>query len=141
MEFRLPQNVRSVISMETSWYPKSGFSKTRELNFSSKVSIDGAFLKWFLNRKISDFVLRLDVDMTSSQKISPGYVFVIIGFFVKVICCIFDQTFMRRIDGKNRSASGPLVFQIYSNVVAGKFPRDFHAIPANNKNEISWISW
>ena len=57
MESRLPQNARSVISMEISWYPKSAFSKTTELNFSTKVSIDGAFLKLFLDGKISDFPL------------------------------------------------------------------------------------
>ena len=37
------------------------------------------------------------------------------GLFVKMICCLFDQFFVRYIDGKYRSANAPPNYSLLRN--------------------------
>ena len=48
-------------------------------------------------------------DSNSCNKVSVEIFLSILGFFVKVICCMFDRSFLRFMDGNNRSANAPLV--------------------------------
>ena len=63
----------------------------------------------FLICRYSDSKFFTATDSNSCSKASVRIVFSIMVFFGEAICCVFDQSFLSSVDGKNQSATAPFV--------------------------------
>ena len=136
MESSLTNRGRNEISIEIPWCYSSSLAKTTVFNSFIKVCNDGYILlkvHWGKNLWLCPSILNVyklnmpkmsnlystsvDFQIHEFLKLASRIVparsrsryFVNIGFFVKVIDCIFNQVFTRRVDEKWRSETAPLV--------------------------------
>ena len=136
LESWLTKSGKSSSSVEVSWYSNWTFAEATFLNSSIKLWMGfWVILRWsnfwlfpsdrkideltckkvrlmFLGCQFSNWLVFKAIGLNSFDKICIEIFLVKFGLCVKTICCLFDKFFIRHIDGKYRSATGPLVYHL-----------------------------